>query len=108
MIVIGKITVFYFFSFIKKTNFVCLIFAGEFYWLSDFGTNFVTSMHILVFASYRCFAVHCPNQLSIMTRKRVVVCISVLWMIAITTALPLFWLMGVIEDRGRNSVEFFY
>ena len=81
------------------------MFAGGFYWSSDFGTNFVTSLHILSFASYRCFAVHWPNQLSVITRKRVVVYICVLWVIAITAALPLLWFMDVIENRGKNGLE---
>ena len=67
----------------------------------DFTTNFATSMHILSFAAVRYMAVRKPFTVTFITKKKVLPFIICLWISSLLLSLPLLWLMGVDDDRGR-------
>ena len=59
-------------------------------------------MHILSFALLRCFAVYFPFRMTAITKKRVLIYIGMLWIIAFSVSSPLFAYIGIVYNRGKK------
>lgn len=78
-----------------------LLFAGQFYWVVDYATNYLTSLHIVSFSALRYIAIKKPFQESSLSQKTVAFYIMALWVLAFLSACPLAFLMGVDLERGK-------
>ncbi|XP_078486566.1 5-hydroxytryptamine receptor 1B-like [Ciona intestinalis] len=79
-------------------------FLCKFYWVVDYATNYVTSMHIVAFAILRFVAIKRPFFAMKISKRATLVFICVLWVISILSALPLYFLMGVDFERSSRDV----
>ena len=79
-------------------------YIGSFYWVLDFATSYTTAMHILSFAILRCFAVYRPFKMSVITTRRTTIYICFLWVVAIVSALPMFWVTAVVANTNGEKL----
>lgn len=78
-----------------------LLFTGQFYWVVDYATNYLTSLHIVSFSALRYVAIKKPFQESSLSQKTIAFYILALWALAFLSACPLAFLMGVDLERGK-------
>ncbi|XP_078485010.1 growth hormone secretagogue receptor type 1-like [Ciona intestinalis] len=79
-------------------------FMCKFYWISDFATSYVTSLHIVSFAALRYVAVKRPFCVTSISKRRVSAAIVLFWVISLAVALPLAVYMGVRVRREQEDI----
>ena len=76
-------------------------FLGQFYWVLDLATNYVTSLHIASFSILRFVAIKWPFFSMKITEEGVVGYVIMLWVLSILLALPAGHWIDVGSKRGE-------